>query len=307
VRAVVSLLPTGHVSAALGVVYMLALELRKTYDSETTTLAENDPLFPTIMIGGDDDNFNRGAEAVRLDLKYIGLVNKEDDLQEHGCLQLIFAAKDGRKLPRSRMNLLIEPPYTGFFSSRRRTIYSREIVSFHIDEVQTVTWFRRQLISGNLSGFITDEGGQTTAIPPQYWATDRCSDVLKYDVSTLVRTAGAEVFGRVSFPIEDIDKLYANGRAVNDLPSDADAIADAEIYQETSPGRPSKFDGEAFLIEAAKVIHDDAPKSQAELIRRTLDAYATAGHQGGRPGMAWAKKKIAPLWRRLGHAQILIN
>jgi hypothetical protein len=296
---VASLLPTGHVSAALGVVYMLALELRKAYDSETTALADNDPLFPMILIGGDDDNFNRGAEVVYLDIKYIGLVNKEDDLQEHGCLQIIFAPKDGRRLPGSRMNLLIEPPYTGFFSSRRRTIYSREIVSFHIDEVQTVTRFRRQLISGGLTGFITGEDGQTMAIPAQYWATDRCHDVLKYDVSTLVRIGGAEVFGRVSFPREEIDKLYANERAINSLSSAADAIADAEIYQETSLGRRSKFDGEAFLIEAAKVLHASNPTSQAELIRQTLEAYAMAGHRGGRPSQAWARKKIAALWLRI--------
>ena len=215
-----SLLPTGHVSAALGVVYMLALELRKVY---TNTPPDDEMFGPLISVGGDPNNFGRGAEAVQLEIKYIDLVNKQDDLQEHECLQLVFAPKDGRLLPKIRMNILIEPPYTGFFSSRRRRMWSHDTVSFFIDEVQIVNGFRRRLLSGDIQGFITDEHGSTVAIPQTYWASDRCADILKYDVSTLVKVGNLDVFGRVSFCRADIDRLYAADRHLNERPSDEDS------------------------------------------------------------------------------------
>jgi hypothetical protein len=65
-------------------------------------------------------------------------------------------------------------------------------------------------------------------------------------------------------------------------------------------GAPRRFDTEAFLIEAFRVVYETPPpKTEAELRRRALDAYAEAGHAGGTPSDDWARDKIIRFWRKL--------
>ena len=64
-------------------------------------------------------------------------------------------------------------------------------------------------------------------------------------------------------------------------------------------GRPSKYDWEAFLLEACRIVLDDGPpKTQAELIRRTLDWYQE-NIKGPAPDPEQCKPKIRQLWMHL--------
>ena len=60
-------------------------------------------------------------------------------------------------------------------------------------------------------------------------------------------------------------------------------------------------DSDAFLIEAFRSLYEATshPKTEAELRKRALDAYAEAGHPGGTPSEDWARDKIKRLWRHL--------
>lgn len=68
-------------------------------------------------------------------------------------------------------------------------------------------------------------------------------------------------------------------------------------------GPPTKYDGEAFLIEAFFLLYDGLqPKTQAELRQSALEAYGKTLGQGEveLPSDEWAKPKIRALWYRLG-------
>jgi hypothetical protein len=67
-------------------------------------------------------------------------------------------------------------------------------------------------------------------------------------------------------------------------------------------GAPRKYDAEAFLTEAFRILYEGnpAPKTQADLRKRALNAYAEAGHTEGTPSEDWARKKIKRLWTALG-------
>jgi len=55
------------------------------------------------------------------------------------------------------------------------------------------------------------------------------------------------------------------------------------------------------LIEAFRILYEDTPhpKSEADLRKRALNAYAEAGYLGGTPSDDWARDKIKKLSRRL--------
>jgi hypothetical protein len=66
-------------------------------------------------------------------------------------------------------------------------------------------------------------------------------------------------------------------------------------------GRPPRYDADAFLIEAFRIVFENRlkPRTQAELMRLAIAAYAEKKLPGGRPKEDWAKKKVRKLCREL--------
>jgi len=67
-------------------------------------------------------------------------------------------------------------------------------------------------------------------------------------------------------------------------------------------GRPKDHDGEAFLIEAFRIIYEGnpMPTRQAHLVELALEAYSAKRPAGEEPpGLTWAKDKVRKLWKAL--------
>lgn len=115
-----------------------------------------------------------------------------------------------------------------------------------------------------------------------------------------IKTHRGDKLGVVSVSAEDLLRVLRGNSSARTTGNSQSKSPSTIIQLSDKGGRPPSYDGELFLIEAAKVILDGVPETQSQLIERALDAYEAACHPGGRPSSDWAKLKIRPLWRRLG-------
>lgn len=76
----------------------------------------------------------------------------------------------------------------------------------------------------------------------------------------------------------------------------------AEVAVRGTPGAPARFDWDAFWIEVCRRIHEEGlPSTQAALVRALLNWFSENGSPV--PDESTVKKKISPLWRKLGRSE----
>jgi hypothetical protein len=152
---------------------------------------------------------------------------------------------------------------------------------------------RGLLLNGTLLGYFQNESGQVAQLPPEFWA-----EAPAVELTETQRLTGKyveyQLSGKVMVLREQISvllKLVANFGSQQGRNS----------RSRGQGGAPPKYDSEAFLTEAFRILYESnpAPRSPADLRRRALDAYVEAGHPGGAPSEDWARPKILKLWKRL--------
>jgi hypothetical protein len=151
---------------------------------------------------------------------------------------------------------------------------------------------RELLFAGAIPSYRTSRTGHLSQLPPNYWGeiaelelreTRRLKDgVVEYGI-----------LGRIVIPTAQLNEL---------LKLVSSSKEDSHMPHPERGGAPPKYDSEAFLIEAFRIVYESkpTPSTAAELRKRALDAYAEAGHMGGAPGEDWARRKIKRLWQQLG-------
>ncbi|MBB3020843.1 hypothetical protein FHR70_003931 [Microvirga lupini] len=155
------------------------------------------------------------------------------------------------------------------------------------------TLLRELLLKGALQGYFENESGSLSSLPPEFWderptvevtETQRITDQhIEYQLSgkVVVPRKQITVLAKLSADYERRNSVYDQAR--------------------NRGGAPTKYDAEAFLMEAFRILYESnpAPKTEADLRRRALDAYVEANCAGGAPSEDWARPKIRKLWKRL--------
>jgi hypothetical protein len=152
---------------------------------------------------------------------------------------------------------------------------------------------RQLLLDGSIPSYLATKFGKLHEVSPSCWA-EFGESVLRE--THWVRRDGAlelELSGRIVIPAEHAAALIKLVSAHRDQ---------CRTQPHEVGGAPPKYDGEAFLIEAFRLLYEGkpSPSTPAELRKRALDAYGEAGHAGGVPSEDWARTKIKKLWQRLG-------
>jgi hypothetical protein len=155
---------------------------------------------------------------------------------------------------------------------------------------------RTLLLEGTLRSFVADEHGGFSELSAAFWEASSSMETME---SRRFTSAGAEYkfTGKIVVTREQLSTLVK-------LASDGALRASESKKTTDRGGAPRKYDSDAFLIEAFRIIYDPAipmPKTPAELRNRVCDAYAELGH--GTPSEDWAREKINRLWDALGIAR----
>lgn len=301
------LLPHGHISAALASVYVISQFLLMDYSLDSWKEQEKTGRAPydwLRRLPDDEDDEVLDPLLFPNKARIVRGRTRDDFMFECGRIHLtISSLRDGNVFD---YHVDLYPPYETCLERWSYARYEKIAMHFPYNWFQVgryAQWLRQTLSSGMLNATLTQTNGTLTTIPTSFWLSEQCEDVLRHDVATMVTLENGFAFGRVSIDPQDIDEVF-RGVSGDDSSPKAAAIdhggSSSPLNLEVGPGRPPKFDGEAFNTEAFKIILAGPPTSQAELVKRTLDAYAAAGHRGGKPGPDWAKKRIAILWRNLG-------
>lgn len=302
-----TLLPLGHISAALASVYVISQFLVLDYSLESWNDQEKagrQPYDWPQRLRGDDESEDLTPLLFPNKARVLNVHRSDGSTLERGRVKLTLSSiKSGNSFDHF---IDLYPPYITCLERWSYARYEDIAIHFPYDCLQVdrlTSWLRQILSSGLLSATLVQGNGILKAVPSTYWLSEQCEDVLRYDVATMVAFEDGFAFGRVSLNLEDIDGVFRG--AWNKSPSTAPtALADNREQDaldiDTAPGRPTKFDIEAFMAEATKILLAGKAASQAELMRQAVDAYAAADHRGGKPGPEWAKKKIATLCRQAG-------
>jgi hypothetical protein len=152
---------------------------------------------------------------------------------------------------------------------------------------------RGVLLEGVLPSYVESATGKLVAIDPHFWS-DRAS-IQVLETKKISRGAAQyHLSGQVVIPQKELNQLLER---VTQFKTQSKPI----LSSLRKGGAPARYDSEAFLIEAFRILYDStpAPKTEADLRRRALDAYTEAGHPGGTPSDDWARPKIRSLWKRL--------
>jgi hypothetical protein len=157
--------------------------------------------------------------------------------------------------------------------------------------VESDVWVALQqlLLNGSLAAYSKTSDQEVKQFPAEFW-DDRSSVQLVRSQ----RIEGDRLVYEVSL------KVLLSQVQVKALLEAARSAA-RQTRNVDRGGAPPKYDIEAFLTEAFRILYESnpGPKTPAELRRRTLDAYAEKGHAGGVPSEDWARPKISKLWKRL--------
>jgi hypothetical protein len=144
---------------------------------------------------------------------------------------------------------------------------------------------RTLLLEGTLRSFVTDEHGRFCELPAAFWEANDSIETVERSRLTAVGTE-YEFKGKIVVSREQLSILVK-------LASDA-ALSRSELKKSGDRGgAPRKYDIEAFLIEAFRIIYDTTmpmPETSADLRKRVSDAYAELGL--GTPSEDWAREKI---------------
>jgi hypothetical protein len=165
-------------------------------------------------------------------------------------------------------------------------------------------YFRRKLAASELNAYILHEG-QLLPVPNHYWNTELAEEVLWNGVTAHIKGVDQLLVGPIVVSINDLKSTFKYSPLRGKPPSPSDyeeKQSRRELKQACVPtGRPPVFNGEDFLIEAAKLVHEGfQPKRPADLIRKALDVYsASLPSDVSPPTEAWARKKIRKLWDKL--------
>jgi hypothetical protein len=152
---------------------------------------------------------------------------------------------------------------------------------------------RDEMYDGRLPGYAFMLAGKINRLPNDVWRSVGLNDLYFKDLAYFVVDGNKTV--AVACVLETELTAMLEGRPI--------AAPSPQRENERDPGgRPRQYDGEAFLIEAFRIIYEGAlPRSQAELRRLALDAYnANSSIEAEKnPSDDWAKLKIRRLWHRL--------
>jgi hypothetical protein len=121
---------------------------------------------------------------------------------------------------------------------------------------------------------------------------------------SIINEKGEKIRGHVVILIDDLISIINNGVETDGFVDTATANDDAV----PRGGRPPIHDGEAFLIEAFKIVYTGPePRTLDDLVSATARAYKLirGPEQGFKkaPGETWMKERLRPLYRWLseGH------
>jgi hypothetical protein len=129
-------------------------------------------------------------------------------------------------------------------------------------EVRSI--LRELLLRGALTGYIETESGHMEQVPPEFW-----TEGSTIEVTEMHRVKGERVeyqlSGTVLISREQVTQLQ--NLAV-------EVTSKKETQSRNRGGAPTKYDGEAFLTEAFRILYENspAPRTAADLRRRALDA-----------------------------------
>jgi hypothetical protein len=182
------------------------------------------------------------------------------------------------------------------------------------DEILNRAWER---LSGHLylsafPVFVIDEEGTRYEISATFWGSRRgrrsFHEIMMYPAHLRVpQGAGSIVDGTPVVRREQLTGFLAGkpseGPSARSTRTDLIGGSPSASASERpkAGGRPPKYNWEAFLLEAFRIVWEDnpAPETQAELIRRTLDWYQK-NIRGPTPDPDQCKPKIRRLWTHFG-------
>jgi hypothetical protein len=151
---------------------------------------------------------------------------------------------------------------------------------------------RELLLRRVLTGYVESDSGSVRQLPQEFWSdgvTAELAETQRYnDKRFEYRLSGKVVVSR-----EQLSTLMDVAAHLQKQ--------DTKNRARDRGGAPPKYDSEAFLMEAFRIVYEGkpTPKTEADLRRRALDAYVEAGLPGGTPSEDWAREKIQKLWRRV--------
>jgi hypothetical protein len=156
---------------------------------------------------------------------------------------------------------------------------------------------------------ITDDIGDMHDVPSRFWGSKKGHTSYDPDLreSWVVSFPNDDENWRSGRPFLDLGhlekELAVESSSISNIPSPASESGGNA--KRRSGGAPRKYDREAFLIEAFKLIYDGlVPATQAELRKAAIEAYY-ANIQIEDSGNAesltdeWAKPLIRRFWNRL--------
>lgn len=158
---------------------------------------------------------------------------------------------------------------------------------------------REKLASGTLPGYLLiPDSGKIIQLKPEAWIAVG-ADSTGRDGRLSVSYLDEYGFGLVR--TQELDNVLAGRRARPDAPETNLAQATGARSAVNKGGAPPKFDGEALLIEAFKLLYEDGlrPETQTDLRKLALEKYAQGRPEQEIPSDEWAKPKIRALWNEL--------
>ena len=163
------------------------------------------------------------------------------------------------------------------------------------------------LLSGRLQAWCADAVGNITRIDPGHWTSEHARLALdENEVRTGPVFRGKRSEGRPVFLEADLDQLLPTFEQRRTAAASQGLVKNLpplfEQVRLDKGGSKALYDEIGFLIEAFKLIYEspEPPASQADLIRKALDAYQQKGLKGGIPSAEWPKGLVRRLWKELG-------
>jgi hypothetical protein len=157
-------------------------------------------------------------------------------------------------------------------------------------------WKRLQnnLFAGSLFAYALSDFGELTPVPERVWGGTGSTNVRVSGLLAWFNDEGTPECGRALVRSDDL-QLHLAGEPSKRRPGTSSITP----VPRGRGGAPPKYDWEAFMLEAFRVVYvDGPPKTQAELIKKVSDWYQT--EIGDPPDAQTAKPRVRKLWVKLG-------